>query len=81
MAKSKCEGEYEALKAIYAVSPGFTPKPHAWGKLKESKPETYFLLEDFVKLLKQVCSISSNSELVALSPPDSPRTRPRSPQA
>jgi hypothetical protein len=66
-AKSKCEGEYEALKAIYAVSPGFTPKPHAWGKLSESEAETYFLLEDFVKLQKQVCSVSSISTLLPYS--------------
>ncbi|KAH6675861.1 hypothetical protein B0J14DRAFT_561563 [Halenospora varia] len=26
-----CEGEFESLKAIYAVSPAFVPKPFAWG--------------------------------------------------
>ncbi|KAF2746733.1 hypothetical protein M011DRAFT_468429 [Sporormia fimetaria CBS 119925] len=42
-----CEGEYESLKAIYAVSPDFVPKPYAWGKYKEEDPETYFLLTKF----------------------------------
>ena len=27
-----CEGEFESLKAIHAVSPGFVPEPYAWGK-------------------------------------------------
>lgn len=80
-AMSKCESEYEALKAIYAVSPGFAAKPHAWGKLKVFKPEAYFLLEDFVKIRQQVCSVSFILGLVRSSLPDSPRTPPRSPQA
>lgn len=49
-----CEGEYESLKAIYAVSPGFVPKPHAWGKYKQSSEETYFLLAEFREVGEQV---------------------------
>jgi len=41
-----CEGEYESLKAIYAISPSFVPQPYAWGKL-EGADETYFLLAAF----------------------------------
>jgi len=50
----KCEGEFESLKAIYAVSPGFVPKPYAWGKYKNEEREAYFLLEEFRDILAQV---------------------------
>jgi len=49
-----CEGEYESLKAIHAVSPGFVPQPYAWGKYAEKDPETYFLLAEFRDVGKQV---------------------------
>ena len=49
-----CEGEYESLKAIYAVSPSFVPKPYAWGKYKQDEPETYFLLAEFRDVGEQV---------------------------
>jgi protein-ribulosamine 3-kinase len=42
-----CEGEFESLKAIHAVSPGFVPKPYAWGKFQQDEPATYFLLAEF----------------------------------
>ncbi|KAI9774251.1 MAG: hypothetical protein M1839_001753 [Geoglossum umbratile] len=42
-----CEGEFESLKAIYAVSPSFVPKPYAWGKYSQEGPDTYFLLAEF----------------------------------
>lgn len=50
-----CEGEFESLKAIYAVSPGFVPKPYAWGRYKQESPETYFLLAEFREIRRQVC--------------------------
>ena len=44
-----CEGEFESLKAIYAVSPGSVPKVHAWGKFNAAETEDgiYFLLAEF----------------------------------
>ena len=42
-----CQGEFESLKAIHAVSPGFVPTPHAWGKFEKSPSATYFLLAEF----------------------------------
>ena len=48
-----CEGEYESLKAIYAISPSFVPQPYAWGKL-EGADETYFLLAAFRDVGEQV---------------------------
>ncbi|KAF2839197.1 hypothetical protein M501DRAFT_1003750 [Patellaria atrata CBS 101060] len=42
-----CEGEYESLKAIHALSPSFVPKPYAWGKYEQAEHETYFLLAEF----------------------------------
>lgn len=40
------EGEYESLKAIYATSPDFCPKPYCWGKCAKDD-DMYFLLEEF----------------------------------
>jgi hypothetical protein len=71
-AAQKCQGEYESLKAIDAVSPGFVPRPHAWGRCKDggggggggggpqasasSSSSSFFLLEDFRDILEQVSS-------------------------
>ena len=53
-----CEGEFESLKAIYAVCPGFVPKPYAWGKYQQEDPETYFLLAQFRDVGKQVGAVN-----------------------
>ncbi len=57
--KHMCQGEFESLKAIYAVSPGFVPEPYAWGKYTQEDPETYFLLAEFRDVGKQVRALSS----------------------
>ena len=49
-----CEGEFESLRAIYAVSPGFVPEPYAWGRYGQGDPETHFLLAEFRDVGKQV---------------------------
>ena len=49
-----CEGEYESLKAIYATSPNFVPRPLAWGKFEADGPETHFLLVEFRDVGRQV---------------------------
>ena len=49
-----CEGEYESLKAIYAVSPSFVPRPYAWGQIEENGSTTHFLLAAFRDIEKQV---------------------------
>jgi hypothetical protein len=49
-----CEGEYESLKAIYAISPSFVPEPYAWGKYKDEAYPTYFLLAQFRDVGEQV---------------------------
>lgn len=54
MGKQMCEGEYESLKAIYAVTPNFVPEPLAWGKYAQRDPETYFLLIEFRDIGQQV---------------------------
>ena len=55
MGKRMCEGEFEALKAIEAVSPGFVPTPYAWGQADKDQ-DTYFLLVEFRHIGQQVCS-------------------------
>jgi hypothetical protein len=52
-----CHGEYESLKAIYAISPSFVPKPYAWGKYDTDELETYFLLAEFRDVGEQVRSL------------------------
>lgn len=54
-----CEGEYESLKAIYAISPSFVPQPYAWGKI-EGAEETYFLLAAFRDVGEQVSVLQHN---------------------
>lgn len=56
-----CEGEFESLKAIHAVSPGFVPQPYSWGKYTQEDPETYFLLAEFRDVGKQVRTPDSRS--------------------
>ena len=52
-----CEGEFESLRAIHAITPDFAPKPYAWGKYTEEDPETYFLLAEFRDVGKQVRAV------------------------
>ena len=68
-----CEGEFESLKAIYAVAPDFVPKPHAWGKYEKTDAEdrdTYFLLAEFRDVGQQPVSSagSSNNAINAIHP-------------
>ena len=49
-----CQGEFESLKAIHAVVPGFVPEPYAWGKYAQENPTTYFLLAAFRDVGMQV---------------------------
>lgn len=41
--KNMVHGEFESMKAIYALMPDFAPKPIAWGTY-ETIPDTHFLL-------------------------------------
>lgn len=52
-----CEGEFESLQAIYAVSPGFVPKPYAWGKFSDVEENIFFLLAEFRDVGEQVCAV------------------------
>lgn len=38
------------MMTIYTYIPTFAPKPLAWGKFKESPPDTYFFLMEFLDL-------------------------------
>ena len=42
------KGEYNSLKAICKLMPGFSPWPYGWGKFASS--DVYFLLMDFIEL-------------------------------
>jgi len=54
-----CEGEYESLKAIYAISPSFVPRPYAWGAIEENGFTAHFLLTAFRGIEKQVWVLRS----------------------
>lgn len=56
-----CEGEFESMKAIHAVTPDFVPKPYAWGKYRQDDPEIYFLLAEFREVGKQVRAVISQA--------------------
>lgn len=43
-------GEYESMKAIYAITPDFIPAPPAYGRYKTKSPIAYFYLSDFVNM-------------------------------
>ncbi|KAL9058777.1 MAG: hypothetical protein Q9206_001764 [Seirophora lacunosa] len=52
-----CQGEFESLKAMYAIVPTFIPELYEWGHLKSGPG--YFLLAEFRQVGQQ--------------PPDAPR--------
>ncbi|KAL9015314.1 MAG: hypothetical protein Q9173_000112 [Seirophora scorigena] len=47
------EGQFEADKAIHAVSNSFCPRPYAWGQYRVSEVPTYFLLAEFREIGQQ----------------------------
>jgi fructosamine-3-kinase len=47
--KNMMEGEFESMKAIHAILPGFLPTPIAWGTY-HTIPDTYFLLCEFCEM-------------------------------
>lgn len=49
-----CQGEYESLRAVFAVTPDFCPEPYAWGKCESAEKETYFLLTQFREIALKV---------------------------
>jgi hypothetical protein len=55
-----CEGEYESLKAIHAVSPDFVPRPYAWGEYQKEESKAYFLLEEFRSIGDQVSTVEKS---------------------
>lgn len=48
-----CEGEYESLKALHDVAPGFVPRPISWGRMDE-EGDSYYLLEEFRNIGSEV---------------------------
>lgn len=58
--RTMCQGEYESLKAVFAVSPDFCPEPYAWGKCESTEKETFFLLTQFREIALKV-SLSPKS--------------------
>lgn len=47
--KKMVHSEFESMKAIYALTPDFAPKPVAWGTY-ESAPDTHFFLCEFCEM-------------------------------
>lgn len=51
--KNMMHGEFESMKAIYAVLPAFAPKPIAWGTYK-TLPDTHFFLCDYREMIDEM---------------------------
>ena len=54
-ARTMMEGEFNGLTEIRKTMPSLVPKPHSWGKYKIGNPDTYFLLEEFIEMDKEIC--------------------------
>ncbi|KAK4110824.1 hypothetical protein N656DRAFT_799558 [Canariomyces notabilis] len=62
--KQMCHGEFESLKAIDAVSPGFVPKPYAWGEIGREEG-SYFLPVEFRHIGRQLAEPSKLARRLA----------------
>lgn len=51
--KNMIYGEFESMKAIYAVLPDFAPKPIAWGTY-QTLPDTHFFLCDYREMIDEM---------------------------
>lgn len=51
--RNMCHGEFDSMKAIYAVVPDFAPKPIAWGTY-QSIPNTHFFLCEYRRMEENV---------------------------
>ncbi|KAL2020082.1 hypothetical protein VTK56DRAFT_8886 [Thermocarpiscus australiensis] len=63
-AREALEGEFEGTAAIHAVTPGFCPKPIAWGSL-ENRPDAYFYLCKFYTFAEGIPDPASFCEKLA----------------
>lgn len=61
---SKLEGEFEGVKAIYAVVPAHVPRPIACGAFT-STPSTYFYLAEFVSMKRKFLQPQAFGALLA----------------
>ena len=41
------------MNELYKAAPTLVPKPHAWGQLNVSNPDTYYFLCDFIEMTSQ----------------------------
>ena len=57
-------GEFESMKALFATSPDFMPRPHDWGSYK-SIPDTHFFLCDFHDMVEELPEITNFTKSVA----------------
>ena len=48
------EGEYNAMSELHKTMPNFVPKPIAWGKHQMDRPDTYYLLSQFIDMSDRV---------------------------
>ncbi|KAN0101978.1 Fructosamine/Ketosamine-3-kinase [Hyaloscypha variabilis] len=51
--KNMVQGEFESMKAIHAISPGFVSKPIAWGTY-ETVQDTHFFLCEFRDMMEDM---------------------------
>lgn len=46
--KAQLEGEYNSVKEINKIVPGFAPRPHAFGNMEDTSSPTFFFLCEFI---------------------------------
>ncbi|OAP54843.1 hypothetical protein AYL99_11291 [Fonsecaea erecta] len=63
--KDMMHAEYRSMMEISSHMPELVPRPIAWDKFKQSSPETYFFIMDFVDLARKWSSLRTS---VASSP-------------
>ncbi|RKK80378.1 hypothetical protein BFJ68_g17722 [Fusarium oxysporum] len=51
--KAMLKGEFYSMNELYMVAPNLVPKPHAWGQLTVSNPETFYFLCDYLETSSQ----------------------------
>ncbi|KAI9778640.1 MAG: hypothetical protein M1816_004002 [Peltula sp. TS41687] len=53
LGKNMTHGEFESMKAIYALMPDFVPKPIGWGTY-QTIPETHFFLCEYREMIDEM---------------------------
>ncbi|OTA80150.1 hypothetical protein M434DRAFT_401903 [Hypoxylon sp. CO27-5] len=57
-------GEFESMRTLYDLAPGFVPKPRGWGSYRDI-PDMHFFFCDFHDMIEELPEIESFTEKLA----------------